>query len=129
MTPALLFVSGETDNLSSLPFVGTALAIRLRLVIQAALLGNCFAPGFAGRVFGEFLLRQRRGNSTVAQVLYREQVFFFASPDGQAISLFETAARFDPVAIDLDFTAFYRFPRQSAGFEEPCGPQPLVYSD
>ena len=116
------FVSGETDDLPSLSLIGTALAIRLRLVIQAALLGGCFAAGFAGRVFGEFLLRQRRGNSTVAQVLYREQIFFFASPDGQAIALFETAAGFDPVAIDLDFAAFDGLTGQCAGFEEPCCP-------
>ena len=102
-------VSCETDDLPSLSFIGTALTIRLRLVIQAALLGSCFAAGFAGRVFGKFLLRQCGGNTTVAKVLYRDQVFFFTTPDGQAIPSFQAAARFDPVAIKLDFAPFDSF--------------------
>ncbi len=116
------FVSCETDNLPSLSFVGAALTIRLRLVIQAALLGSCFAAGFAFGIFGEFLLRQRGGNTTVAQVLYRDQVFFITTPDGQAIPFFQAAAGFDPVAIDLDFAAFDGFTGKCAGLEEPRCP-------
>jgi len=116
------FVSCETDNLPSLSFIGTALAICFRPVIQAALLGSCFAAGFAIRIFGEFLLRQRGGNTTVAQVLHRDQVFFFTTPDGQAIPLFQAAAGFDPVTIDLDFAAFDGFTGKCAGLEEPRCP-------
>ncbi len=116
------FVSRETDNLPSLPFIGTALTIRPRPVVQLSLLSSSLAAGFAIRVFGEFLLRQRGGNTTVAQVLYRDQVFFITTPDGQAISFFQAAAGFDPVAIDLDFAAFNGFPGKRAGPEEPRGP-------
>ena len=116
------FVSGETDDLPSLPFIGTALAIRLRFVIQAALLGSCFAAVFAGRVFGEFLLRQGGGNTPLAQLLYRDQVFFFTTPDGQAIPLFQAAARFHPVTVEPDFATFDGFTGQCACFEEPCCP-------
>ncbi len=115
-------VACETDDLPSLSFIGTALTIRLRLDIQAALLGSCFAAGFANRVFDEFLSRQGGGNTTFAQVLYSDQVFLFTPPDGQAIPLFQAAARFDPVAIELDFAAFDGFTGKSAGFEEPCCP-------
>ena len=105
----------------SLPFIGTALTVCPRLVVQLALLSSCFAAGFAIRVFGEFLLRQRGGNTTFAQVLYRDQVFFFTTPDGQAIPLFQAAAGFDPVAIDLDLSAFNGFPGQRGGpGESPC---------
>jgi hypothetical protein len=116
------FVSRETDNLPSLPFIGTALTVSPRRVIQPALLGSGFAAGFAVRVFGEFLLRQRGGNTTVAEVLYRDQVFFFTTPDGQAIPFFHAAARFDPVAIDLDFAAFDGITGKRAGLEEPRCP-------
>ena len=116
------FVSRETDNLPSLPFIWTALTVGPRPVIQPALLGSCFAAGFAVRVFGKFLLRQRGGNTTVAEVLYRDQVFFITTPDGQAIPFFQAAARFDPVAIDPDLAAFDGFTGQCAGLEEPRCP-------
>jgi hypothetical protein len=116
------FVSCETDYLPSLSLVGTALTIRLRPVIQPALLGSCFAAGFAIRVFGEFPLRQRGGNTTVAQVMYRDQVFFFTTPDGQVIPFFQAAAGFDPVAIDLDFATFDGITGKCAGLEEPRCP-------
>jgi hypothetical protein len=115
-------VSRETDNLPSLPFIGTALTVRPRPVVQLALFSSGFTAGFAVRVLGEFLLRQRGGNTTFTQVLYRDQVFFFTTPDGQAIPFFEAAARFDPVAIDLDFAAFNGFTGKRAGPEEPRGP-------
>jgi hypothetical protein len=116
------FVPGETDNLSSLPFVWTALTIRPRPVVQLALLSSSFSAGFAIRIFDEFLLRQRGGNTTLAEVLNRDQVFFFTTPDGQAIPFFQAASRFDPVAIDLDFAAFNGFTRKRAGLEEPRCP-------
>ncbi len=121
-TPALLFVSCETDDLPSLSFVGSALTIGPCFVIQAALLGSGFTAGFACGVFGVFLLRQRGGNTTLAQVLYCNQIFFFTTPDGQAIPFFQAAAGFDPVAIDLDFAAFDGFTGKRAGLEEPRCP-------
>jgi hypothetical protein len=86
------------------------------------LFSNGFTAGFAVRVLGKFLLRQRGGNTTLAQILYRDQVFFFTTPDGQAIPFFQAAAGFDPVAIDLDFAAFNGFAGKCAGFEEPRCP-------
>ena len=106
----------------SLSFVGSALTIGSCFVIQAALLGSGFAAGFACGVFGEFLLRQRGGNTALAQVLYCNQVSFFTTPDGQAIPFFQAAAGFDPVAIDLDFAAFNGFTGKRAGPEEPRCP-------
>jgi hypothetical protein len=115
-------VSCESDNLPSLPFIGTALTVRPRLVIQLALLGSGFAAGFAVRILSEFFLRQGGGNTTIAQVLYRNQVFLFTAPDGQAIPFFQAAAGFYPVAIDLDLAAFDGFTGKRAGLEEPRCP-------
>ena len=115
-------VSCETDNLPSLPFIGTALTIRPCLVIESTLLGSCFSAGFAIRVFSEFFLRQRGGNTALAQVLYRDQVFFFTTPDGQAIPFFQATAGFNPVALDPDFATFDGFTGNGAGLEEPRCP-------
>jgi hypothetical protein len=54
--------------------------------------------------------------------LYRDQVFFIATTDSQAIPFFQAAAGFDPVAIDLDFATLDGFTGEGAGFEEPRCP-------
>ena len=110
------------DDLSSLSFIGAALAICFCLVIQFTLLGNCLAASYAIGVFGEFFLRQSRRNTTIAEFLYRDPVFFITSSDGQVITFFQPATGFDPLAIDLDFATFNGFTSQSAGFEKPRCP-------
>jgi len=117
-----LIVPGEADDLPSLPFVGAPLTLCFGLVLQFALRGSGFAAGFALRVFGELLLRQRGGNTPVTQVAHRNDIFFITPADAQTIPLFKAAAGFDPVTVDLDFTAFDSFTGECAGLEEPRGP-------
>jgi hypothetical protein len=105
-----------------LTFIGSALMVRSCPVIQFPLLGYCLAAGYAIGVFGEFFLRQGSGNTTIAEVLYRDPVFFVTTPDGQVIPFFQAAAGFDPLAVDLDFATFDGFTGQGAGFEEPRRP-------
>jgi hypothetical protein len=117
-----LVVPGEADDLPSLPFVGPALALCFGLVLQLALLSSGFAAGFAVRIFGEFLLRQRGGNAPVTQVAHRNDIFFITPAYAQAIPQFEAAAGFDPVAADLDFATFDGFAGKCAGLEKPRRP-------
>jgi hypothetical protein len=117
-----LIAFGEADDLSSLALVGAALAVCSGLVVGLAL-GRCrFAAGFAVRVFAVFFLGQRGGQASVAEVRDGDPVFVLTPPDGEAVSEFQRAAGLDPIAIELNLTAFNGFAGERAGFEKPRGP-------